>query len=161
MLLEALVDEQVGPVGVRHDLARLLCVAVAIEIVRRAPVLHLAALGERIVDDLVTEPVAPLRLEIHEHARIVRVERIEQPRRHGSLPHLDHLGLDAVVGRQHAAVLEVESGAVHAELVVEEDEEVLVPGGRAGGEEQHRDGNRRHGVTRWALWTRGAVAAAV
>ena len=105
--LQVLVDEEMGPDVVCHVVAGIAHRPVAGDVLEDLPVLHLVAFAVAVVLDRIVEPdVVVGGKEAGPFAVQAR---------------LDGLGLDAVVGRDDAAVGDVEPDAMHAQLVVDED----------------------------------------
>jgi hypothetical protein len=105
--LQVLVDEEIRLDVVGHAIVRVVQAAVAVGVLEHLPVLHLVAFAVAVVPDRVAE------------LDLVLVGQEFRPFGRSRRP--DDLRLDAVIGRGDAALGDIETRAVHAQLVVDEE----------------------------------------
>ena len=100
------IDEKVFPDVVGHVVARIIHTAVAVDVLRDRPVLHLVPFTVRVIFRIVVE------LDL--------VVRRQQQGKVAVRTRLDGLGLDRVVRRNDTAVAHFEADTVHTQFVVYE-----------------------------------------
>ncbi|OPY93093.1 MAG: hypothetical protein A4E73_00467 [Syntrophaceae bacterium PtaU1.Bin231] len=133
------IEEEVGPHVVGDAVTRISGGTVSVRVLGDPPVLHLVAFAVAVV--------------FHEVRQSHPVVRRQQPGFFTGRTGPDDLGLDAVVGRDDAAIGDVEAHAVHAQFVVDEDVvwvERPVDGSAAWGRRSCRRGREFLKVERWS-----------